>query len=130
MASYKFGQLTRRRFMQCSAAVASSLALPRWFVEELHGQTLSNKALQDANDQPALALVGCGGRGRGVASEASNFGRVIAVCDVDDRQLAEAQKTWPDATPYKDFRKVMEDPRAVGVNNLRKVIIKATVGGV
>jgi predicted dehydrogenase len=97
--------------MQCSAAVASSLALPRWFVEELHGQTLSNKALQDANDQPALALVGCGGRGRGVASEASNFGRVIAVCDVDDRQLAEAQKTWPDATPYKDFRKVMEDKR-------------------
>jgi predicted dehydrogenase len=39
---------------------------------------------------------------------ASRFGRLVAVCDVDEAHLAAARKQWPDATTYKDFRKVME----------------------
>src|SRR5262245_43617528 len=110
MTRREHSSVTRRRFLGCSVAVGASLALPRWFVEELRGQPTA-KAPESANDQPALALVGCGGQGRGIATAASRFGRVIAVCDVDERQLAEAQKTWPDAVAYKDFRKVMEDKR-------------------
>ncbi len=60
------------------------------------------------NDQPAIALVGCGGMGRGDAKNASRFGRVVALCDVDEARIAEAKKLFPDATAYKDFRKVME----------------------
>ena len=60
------------------------------------------------NDKPGVALIGCGGRGRGVAGEAAKLGQMLAVCDVDDANLAEARKTWPDAKPFKDFRKVME----------------------
>jgi len=55
-----------------------------------------------------MALVGCGGMGRGDAKSASRFGRIVALCDVDDGQLAQAKKQWPDAATFKDFRKVME----------------------
>ncbi|MDP6717920.1 MAG: Gfo/Idh/MocA family oxidoreductase, partial [Pirellulaceae bacterium] len=54
-----------------------------------------------------MALIGCGGRGRGVAKNASQFGNLIAVCDVDDAQLALAQQQWPKARAFKDFRSVV-----------------------
>ena len=60
------------------------------------------------NEQPAIALIGCGGMGRGDAKNASRFGRVVAICDLDDAHLAEVKQMFPDATTYKDFRKVME----------------------
>jgi predicted dehydrogenase len=46
--------------------------------------------------------------GRGDAKNASRFGRIAALCDVDDTNLAEAKKQWADAATFKDFRKVME----------------------
>ena len=94
---------TRRSFLKTAAAVAAATSLPRWYLEEL-----SAPIARAADDQPAIALVGCGGMGRGDAKNASRFGRVVAVCDVDDKQIAEAKKQWPDAEAYKDFRKVMD----------------------
>lgn len=94
---------TRRSFLKTAAAVAAATSLPRWYLEEL-----STPTARAADDQPAIALVGCGGMGRGDAKNASRFGRIVAVCDVDDKQIAEAKKQWPDAEPYKDFRKVMD----------------------
>lgn len=94
---------TRRSFLKTTAAVAAATTLPRWFLEEqAEGQDKST------DEKPAIALVGCGGMGRGDAKNASRFGRVVAVCDVDDKQIAEAKKQWPDAAVYKDFRKVMD----------------------
>ena len=60
------------------------------------------------NDKPGVALIGCGGRGRGVAREAAALGQMLAVCDLDDANLAQAQKAWPEAKLYKDFRKLLE----------------------
>ncbi len=94
---------TRRSFLKTAAAVAAATSLPRWYLEEL-----SAPIARAADDQPAIALIGCGGMGRGDAKNASRFGRVVAVCDVDDKQIAEAKKQWPDAEAYKDFRKVMD----------------------
>ena len=94
---------TRRSFLKTAAAVAAASTLPNWFLEEL-----ATPVAHAADDQPAIALVGCGGMGRGDARNASRFGRVVAVCDVDDNQIAEAKKLWPDAETYKDFRKVMD----------------------
>ena len=45
--------------------------------------------------------------GRGDANNASQFGRIVALCDVDDSQLSEAKKLRPDAETNKDFRKVI-----------------------
>ncbi len=96
---------TRRHFLQTSAAVAAATTLPQWFLAE--SAQAATKPL-GPNDKPGVALIGCGGRGRGVAREAAALGQMLAVCDVDDANLAQAQKTWPEAKLYKDFRKLLE----------------------
>lgn len=100
-------QISRRRFLQSSTALAAATGLPGWFLEETQAQAATPQPASP-NDQPAVALVGCGGMGKGDAKNASRFGRIVALCDVDNARLEEAKKAWPDAKTYKDFRKVME----------------------
>ncbi len=45
--------------------------------------------------------------GRGDAKNATRFGRVVALCDVDAGNLAKAKEDHPDAETYHDFREVM-----------------------
>ena len=49
---------------------------------------------RSANDQLGIALIGCGGRGKGVARDAATHGQIVAVCDVDEARVAEAQQIW------------------------------------
>lgn len=98
---------SRRHFLRTSAAVTAATTLPKWFLEE-SAQAAAKPP--GPNDRPGIALIGCGGRGRGVAREAAQHGQMLAVCDVDDANLAQAQKLWPEARLYKDFRKVLERP--------------------
>ncbi len=102
------GMPSRRRFLQCAATTAVAGALPGWFVEECEGATapVGPRPL-GANDRPAVALVGCGGMGRGDAKNAARFGQIVAVCDVDAGNLARAKADHPDARAYSDFREVM-----------------------
>lgn len=97
--------LHRRSFLRSAAAAAAASSLPSWFVEQ-------DVAAQDeklaANDKPGIALIGCGGRGKAVMREAAQHGNVVAYCDVDDARLGQAKELWPDATPLKDFRKLLE----------------------
>jgi predicted dehydrogenase len=98
-------QFTRRFFIKSATAIGAATALPKWFLEtQVHAAT---KAL-GPNEQPAIALVGCGGMGRADARNAANFGRIVAVCDVDEKNLAEGKKMFPDAQEYHDFREVMQ----------------------
>ncbi len=46
--------------------------------------------------------------GRGDARNAKRFGRIVALCDVDANHLSAAQKDFPDARGYADFRKLLE----------------------
>ena len=96
---------SRRHFLQTTAAVAAATTLPQWFLDE--SAQAATKPLS-ANDRPGVALIGCGGRGRGVAREAAALGQMVAVCDLDDVNLAQAQKAWPEAKLYKDFRRLLE----------------------
>jgi len=61
------------------------------------------------NDRPVIGCVGLGGRGRGISKDASRFGDVAAVCDVD-RQRAEAarQRLGGKSTVFGDYRKLLE----------------------
>lgn len=97
----------RRQFLKTSAALIAASTLPKWFVEECEARPKKTRVLSP-NDQPAIVLVGCGGMGRGDAKNASRFGRIVAVCDLDDAHIEAAKKMFPGATGYKDFRKVME----------------------
>ena len=60
-----------------------------------------------ANDKLNLGVVGVAGRGgdnlRGVSGE-----NIVALCDVDVRNLEAAAKQFPKARTYRDFRKLLE----------------------
>lgn len=94
----------RRSFLKAGAAAA---LLPAWFVEECRSQDKPAPS-SSPNERPHIALIGCGGRGRGIAQEASRLSDVIAVCDVDARHAEEVSKQFKGAKIYKDFRKLLE----------------------
>ena len=104
--------ISRRAFIKRCSVLATTAGLPLWFVERrLLSAQAQPKALS-ANDRPGIALVGCGGMGRGDAGNASRFGNIIAVCDVDQKHVEAAAKQFTKdgkiPETYKDFRKLME----------------------
>lgn len=96
---------SRRNFLKMTGLAASSL--PFWFVDECTAQRRSEPTIPPS-EKINLALIGCGGQGRGDARNARRYGRIVAVCDVDARRLAIAQKDFPGAKGYSDFRKLLE----------------------
>lgn len=104
--------ISRRRFLKTSSAVGAGMALPQWFLDRDAAFAASPKPLS-ANDRPGIALIGCGGQGRGICNSAKRYGDVLAVCDVDDshgEKAAQQFKVEGKEAPVKikDFRKVME----------------------
>jgi predicted dehydrogenase len=104
--------ISRRSFIRNCSALAAATGLPLWFVgEELRAAGEGTKRL-GPNDRPAIGLVGCGGMGRGDAGNASRFGDIAAVCDVDESHVEAAAKqfTKDGKVPAKfaDFRQLLE----------------------
>jgi len=89
--------LSRRSFLKTSAAGAA--------VTVLAGSARSRA--YPANEKLAIAVVGVAGRGaanlKGVSGEA-----IVALCDVDDNNLAKAGQRFPKAKRYADFRKMLD----------------------
>ncbi len=87
--------LTRRQFAQKAAASAALFSAPAF----LRGQNLNSKL--------NIAMIGSGGRGganlKGVASE-----NIVALCDVNAKNLAAAAAVHPQARQVVDFRKVFD----------------------
>ena len=105
-------QISRRRFMRTCTVLAAAAGLPPWFIErELSAASPRLRPL-GPNDRPGIALVGCGGMGRGDAGNATRFGDILAVCDVDKSHAEAAAKQFTKdgkaPTQYSDFRKMME----------------------
>src|SRR5437868_11074330 len=104
--------ISRRSFLKTCSLTAAATGLPAWFVQrELLAAAVRPKSL-GSNDRPGIALVGCGGMGRGDATKASSLGDILAVCDVDDKHADQAVKQFTKdgkaPAKYNDFRKVME----------------------
>jgi predicted dehydrogenase len=98
----------RRRFLKTSAARAAATTLPKWFLEESRDLARGQEKAAAPSERPGIALIGCGGRGTGVAREAAEHGNMVAVCDVDESHVGQARQIWPKAQGYKDFRKLLE----------------------
>ena len=102
--------VSRRSFLQRCSVLAAATGLPAWFFERELGAAVPKPL--SPNDRPGIALVGCGGMGRGDAGNASRFGDIIAVCDVDEGHVQQAVKQFTKdgkaPATYNDFRKVME----------------------
>lgn len=101
---------TRRDFLKAAGMVAAGSSLPGWFVEECAAQSAAGgpPAPSSPSETVRLALIGCGGQGRGDARNAQRFGKIVAVCDVDERHVENARKDFPEADGYHDFRKLLE----------------------
>jgi predicted dehydrogenase len=100
---------SRRRFLKTTGAAAAT-ALPAWFLAQEAGA--APQAASEAtppSEQIRVGLVGCGGMGRGDARNAKRFGKIIAICDVDENHLNDAKANdFPEADSYGDFRKLLE----------------------
>jgi predicted dehydrogenase len=111
-APMKDFQVSRRTFLRRVATVAAMTGLPAWFVERQLLGAEETTGAPSPNDRPGIALIGCGGKGRDDAANASNHGEIVAVCDVDDNHAAEAAQrfTVGGKVParYSDFRRLLE----------------------
>jgi predicted dehydrogenase len=100
---------SRRSFLKTAGALAAASSLPAWLLGECAAeQTRAPARPASPGEQLGLALVGCGGQGRGDARNARRYGKIVAVCDVDARHVEAAQKDFPGAQGYSDFRKLLE----------------------
>jgi predicted dehydrogenase len=104
--------ISRRSFLRKCSLTAAATGLPLWFLEREMDLAASEPKPLSPNDRPGIALVGCGGMGTGDAKNATRFGEIVAVCDVDGNHAEAAAKTFSKngKTPakYGDFRKLME----------------------
>ena len=104
--------ISRRTFLSRCAAIAAATGLPRWFVERELSASTQVPARPGANDRPGIALIGCGGMGRGDLKSAARFANIVALCDVDEAHAAAAAKQFGTeagaALQLTDFRRVLE----------------------
>jgi predicted dehydrogenase len=92
----------RRDFLKTAAAIAGAATV----------SASGTSRAGDAQSKVRMALIGCGGRGTGVAGEfAAIEGVELAyACDPDSRRAAEtAAKLGSKAEPVADLRKVLDD---------------------
>ena len=110
--------ITRRRFMQASAAVAAFTIVPR--------HVLGGAGQKPPSEKLNIASIGAGGMARAnidncsgysnapkdekgnVDTSALNGENIVALCDADYRRAADGFKIYPKAKRYEDFRKMLE----------------------
>lgn len=95
---------TRREFLKRSAAAGALVSVPYIF-------THSRARAQETGEKRTIASIGVGGsrgrysRGGTVARQAAKFGRMIAVCDVDEVHTAEFNAKFDNKlNVYQDYR--------------------------
>lgn len=68
---------------------------------------------QGASKKVAIACIGVMGKGQSDASAAADHNEIVAICDVDSKSLAKAQEKYPNAKPYADFRKMLDEVKGI-----------------
>ena len=91
-------QVNRRTFLTQTAALGAGVTI-------LKSGIL--RAGNSPNEKLNIAAIGVGGRGaddlNGVKSE-----NIVALCDVNEKNLAAAAKKFPQAKTYSDWRKCLD----------------------
>lgn len=97
--SYSDMKFSRRSFVKLGAFVAGGSIIQGF---------PSITSAKSPNSKLNIGCVGVGGRG-GHNSNQMREENVIAICDVNERNLANAKKRFPKAHAFKDFRKMLEN---------------------
>jgi len=116
-------QIDRRRFLQTSSTLAAATSL---------GAFSGTSVLQadSPNERPRVAVIGCGGQGTGDGRRATNYGDIVAVCDVDTSHSAYAKAAYTRRMAAKGKEAkidVYDDYRAIIDRNDIDAIICGTV---
>ncbi|MCC6124346.1 MAG: Gfo/Idh/MocA family oxidoreductase [Pirellulales bacterium] len=91
----------RRDFMKTTAATGIGF----WVAAGLQAEESKSP-----NEAIAMASIGIGGKGSSDSKDAGKFGRMVAICDVDEKRLETKGKTeFPQAKLYTDYRKMLEE---------------------
>lgn len=95
---------TRRQFLKSSAALAGSAFIPYSFSSAAE-ETTKPRA---KNDRLRIGSIGMRYQGSVIAEKATEFGDIVAICDVD-RQIADKAKTQfgGKATIYQDYHDLL-----------------------
>ncbi len=95
-------KLTRRRVLGAAAGLAAISIVPR--------HVLGGPDRTAPSDTPCVGGVGIGGVGHGQIQQCAAAGfKVVALCDVDDVLADRTAKNFPQARPYRDFRKMLAE---------------------
>src|SRR3954449_3774058 len=97
---------TRRRFLQDTATLAAGMSLSWPVVSQAAAAQVT------AKDKLAIGIIGAGGRGWDNLQEVQSE-RIVAIADVDDERARDAFKKFPDATRYRDFRKMLDKEKSL-----------------
>ena len=106
------GNCTRRNFLKSSTLAGMGLFLPGsvWPDEKSEKSDKSERAEKKARsawDKLNIAVIGVAGRGGsnlgGVSGE-----NIVALCDIDQKNLYQASRKFPRARLYKDFRNIFD----------------------
>ena len=94
--------LTRRRFLKNALAVGAGVTIvPR--------SVLCGPGHKAPSEQLNRGIIGCGGISK--AHLGMNYGRIIAVCDVDEKRMAERQRQIKNTVKtFRDFREMLDMP--------------------
>src|SRR5438105_3601602 len=97
--------VTRRQFLRTSAA-AGAMALC------LKAPAQGRPGRIGPNEKLNLAIIGVGGRGADNLKEVSGE-NIVALCDVNERNLDEAAQKYPKARKHIDFRKLYDESKDI-----------------
>jgi predicted dehydrogenase len=100
-------QHSRRAFLKTSAAVAGATGTAPYFAWNL--KACANTS---PSDRPGIGCIGVGSMGMADAAEHVQFGKIVAVCDVDstraDAARNDASVGKGKADAYADYRRILE----------------------
>jgi len=70
------------------------------------------------SDTPAsrklgIACIGVGGKGFSDMEGAAKGNEIVALCDVDQKNLDKAAAKFPNAKQYRDFRKMLDEVKEI-----------------
>ena len=92
---------SRRHFMKSTAATAAGLG---FFVSTRRSFSYESKS---PNEQVTVGSIGVGGKGTSDMEQAGQYGKVIAVCDVDEKIIGNALNKFSDAQDFYDYREMI-----------------------
>lgn len=89
---------TRRKFTKTLAVAGGAAIVPSamWAADAA------------AIERPRVGAIGVGGRGSQITKNASKFGDIVAVCDVDSKRAAENAAKYDSPAVLEDYRKLLE----------------------